>query len=384
MHLTLVSPFDPFPEHADGEAAHVGGVERVYAEVARRLADRGHDVHLVCSTDGTGGQTEHHGISVTRRRRATTVFRAPACRLYREIGETDLVQVPATYPITAPTVLRHAQREGWPALLDFHFEPRPPSTMGKAGARVYRKVGPATYDSAALVAVRSQAYAKSAPSLQGIPDEKLRVVPNGIDPDRFRPDGPARGGDYLLFVGRLVPYKGLHVLLQAVARSMDIDLPVVIAGDGPLREDLEAQAARLGVDATFLGYVPDEDLPALYRGAALTVLPSVNGQEAFGITLLESMACGTPVVASDLPGVADVATLGGLVANTGDAGSLAYQLERALDPGRLDQGSDLADRIRGSYSWEAVTDRFEAVYHEIQEGQDHGRSRPGPEEVVPA
>ncbi len=384
MELTLVSPFDPFPEQADGTGAHVGGVERVYAEVSRRLADRGHDVHLICSTDGPSQETEHAGIRVSRRHRTTTVFRAPACRLYREIGDTDLVQVPATYPITGPTVLRQAQRLDLPAVLDFHFEPRPPSPLGKAGAQVYRTVGPSTYTAADLVTVRSRAYAESAPSLDQVPDTKLRVVPNGIDPERFTPYGPALNGGYLLFVGRLVPYKGLEVLLDALDRSMEIDRPLVVAGDGPLRGELEAQADTLGVDATFLGYVPDDELPALYRGAALTLLPSANGQEAFGITLLESMACGTPVVASDLPGVADVARLGGLVATAGDAGGLAHQIERALDPGRLDRGPDLAQPIREGYSWEAVTDRFEAVYREILDPGPTPSHGPDAEEVVPA
>lgn len=380
MHLTLVSPFDPFPQQADGEAAHVGGVERVYAEVATRLADRGHDVHLICSTDGPSGQDEHRGISLTRRHRTTTVFRAPACRLHREIGSTDLVQVPATYPLTAPTVLRHAQHAGLPAVLDFHFEPRPPSAVGKAAAQVYRALGPATYPSATLVTVRSHAYAESAPSLEAVPESKLRVVPNGIDRDRFRPEGPQEGQP-ILFVGRLVPYKGLEVLLKALAMAPHIDRELVVAGDGPLRDDLEALAGRLDVEATFLGYVPDEQLPNLYRDAALTVLPSVNGQEAFGITLLESMACGTPVVASELPGVAEVARLGGLTAPPGDPQALAEQLEGALAPGRLDRGSALAEPIRRTYSWEAVTDRFEAAYREILEGSQPSGEPPTAAEV---
>src|SRR5688500_2106645 len=135
--------------------------------------------------------------------------------------------------------------------------------------------------------------------------------------------------------------------------------------DGPLRLPLRQLAARLGVDAHFLGHVPDEELPALYRGARLTVLPSVNKQEAFGICLIESMACGTPVLASALPGVKDVAEVGGLTAIPGDVDSLAVQLKAALEPGRLQRGAALSAKVGRLYSWDAVTDRLLEVYADV-------------------
>jgi glycosyltransferase involved in cell wall biosynthesis len=159
------------------------------------------------------------------------------------------------------------------------------------------------------------------------------------------------------------------------------NVPLVVAGDGPLRPRLQELARRLQVDVRFLGHVPDEDLPRLYANARVTVLPSVTGQEAFGIALVESMACGTPVIASSLPGVADVARLGGLVAQTGDAQSLANQLSAALDGAALPQGPPLAKRIHASFSWDAVTDRVVDVYREILERRAGG---PRPAEVTSA
>ncbi len=365
MHITLVSPFDPTPRASEDGKAHVGGVERVFANLSSHLDRRGHEVRVVCSTDGNESEGGLDGIEFVREQRAGTLFRAPLVNLAKRIEpDTDVVHVAATYPFTTPTVLRRAGKLDVPAVLDFHFEPHPDSILGQLAASVYRRLAPRAYRRADAVLVNSREYARTAPSLDTIPEERWRELPNGIEPDRFTPEGPERSGEYMLFVGRLVPYKGLEVLLEAIGDS-EIRLPLLIAGDGPRRQALEERAAQLDVDASFLGYVPGDQLPGLYRGARFTVLPSVNQQEAFGICLLESMACGTPVVASDLPGVGQVAREGGLVARPGDAGELRKQIQRALDPGMLPSGRSLADKIHERYAWSAVTDRLLDIYSQV-------------------
>ena len=366
MRATLVCPFNPYPRHTDPRKAHVGGVERVYAEVSKAMARRGHEVTLVCSTRGPPQVAVQDAVRIVRAPRRLTVLRAPVADFTGRIPpDSDAVMVAATYPFTTPAVLRHAARRGIPSVLDFHFEPAPESAIGRLGAALYLRFGPRAYGLADQVVVRSMAYARSVRSLRAIPERRWSVVPNGIDTQRFTPDGPRRDGDYMLFVGRLVPYKGLEVLIRALARQ-PAGIPLVVAGDGPLRAGLEGLATRLNVDVRFIGRVEDAELPALYRGARLTILPSVNRQEAFGITLLESMACGTPVVASALPGVADVARLGGLVAQVGDAGDLSQKVASALEGG-LPRGAALAHAIHRGYSWEAVTDRLLEVLAQVKD-----------------
>lgn len=337
----------------------------MFLEVSRRLAKRGHDVTLLCSTQDPAMTRAEQGVTVVRAPRRATFLSAPIARLAAGIeGDADVVHVAATYPFTTPAVLRRAQQLRIPSVLDFHFEPAPSDAFGRLAAQVYRRIGPRAYSSCAVALVRSMAYGHSSPSLVGVPPDRWRVVPNGVDPDHFNANGPARAGEYVLFVGRLVSYKGVDVLLRAMAR-LPAGIPLYIAGDGPLRQALRAQARLLGVEVRFLGRVPDDELPALYRGALVTVLPSTNAQESFGITLLESMACGTPVVASRLPGVAEVATVGGLLAEPGDAASLARNLRTALRPGLLPRGAGLARTVHATYSWDAVTDRLETVYREL-------------------
>ncbi|MFA5944807.1 MAG: glycosyltransferase family 4 protein [Candidatus Thermoplasmatota archaeon] len=369
MRITLVSPFDPNPRPGSAGSERVGGVERVFEQVSRNLARRGHDVTLICSTQDAPASQSEHGVNVVRAPRHATFLEAPVTWLSRSIAkDADVVHVAATYPFTTPAVLRRAHALGIPSVLDFHFEPSPGTMFGRLAASFYRHIGPRVYPLCSVALVRSLSYGHSSPSLGRVPADRWRVVPNGIDPTRFKPDGPARPGDYLLFVGRLVAYKGVDTLLKAMA-SLRPGLPLYIVGEGPAGPALRAQAKALQLDVQFLGRVPDEQLPPLYRGARLTVLPSVNTQECFGISLVESMACGTPVVASRLPGVAEVAAVGGLLADPGDAGSLARHLKGALTPGALPRGPALAAVAHATYSWDAVTDRLESVYQEIVAGR---------------
>jgi glycosyltransferase involved in cell wall biosynthesis len=380
MRVTLVSPFDPMPSAAQDENAHWGGVEQVFLQVSRNLAKRGHEVTVLCSTDGESRTSTEEGVEVARVRRSGTLFRTPLVNLAGHLRDTDLVQVAATYPFTTAPVLRSARDWGIPSVLDFHFEPVPQSAMGRLAAAAYRTTAPSKYRVADAVLLRSMEYGENSPSLRRVPKSRWRVLPNGIDENRFRTNGDTLEGDYILFVGRLIPYKGVDVLLRALARH-PVPIPLVVAGDGPLRASLQSQARRLGVEAHFLGHVSDERLPSLYRGARVSVLPSVNRQEAFGISLVESMACGTPVVASALPGVRRVAEHGGLSVPPGDVDALGTALREACVPGRLPRGPALSRKIHSRFSWQAVTRRLEGIYEQVlTESVDHegGKTDPDP------
>src|SRR5439155_7416026 len=119
----------------------------------------------------------------------------------------------------------------------------------------------------------------------------VEIVPNGVDVREF-PLGRASSRSGVLCVGRLVPYKGVDVLLRAWPRVREATgETLTIVGDGPERARLEAMAPRDG-SVRFAGRLPRDELLRAYAAARLTVLPSANGQEAFGIALLESMAAG--------------------------------------------------------------------------------------------
>jgi phosphatidylinositol alpha-mannosyltransferase len=200
---------------------------------------------------------------------------------------------------------------------------------------------------------------------------EIRIVPNGCDVDRFSAAQPVRGlppGRRMLWVGRLDPQKGFRV---AVAAFRDLaathaDLSFVVAGDGRDRDAVDALPPPVRHRVVMLGAVPHERLPGYHAASDVFVSPAL-GQESFGIVLVEAMAAGVPVVASDIEGYREVVRSGvdGLLVPPGRAGELAEGVRRVLaDPGlaaRLrDAGRGRADRFR----WDRVVIDVEAAYRE--------------------
>ncbi|WP_423192320.1 glycosyltransferase [Cupriavidus sp. H18C2] len=205
--------------------------------------------------------------------------------------------------------------------------------------------------------------------------DRIVVVPNGIDVDRFRPAPALRGamrarlgisaGTRLaLNVGRLVPEKAQALLLQAFARIDPVTLPVhlLIAGGGPLQQALADQIASLGLASrvTLLG--PRHDVPALLNAADTFVLSS--DIEGLPMVLVEALASGCPVVATDAPGVREVLADQGTLVPRGDAGALSAAMDAALRQGRGSPSDEASRRahVMGRFSIDAVARRWLAIY----------------------
>jgi rhamnosyl/mannosyltransferase len=211
--------------------------------------------------------------------------------------------------------------------------------------------------------------------------EKCRVVPFGIETERFAPT-PAtltraeqlratHQRPVVLFVGRLIYYKGAEVLVRAMA---DVDADLVMIGSGPLEGQLRALATSLGIGerVTFLPPVDDAELAAWYRAADVFCLPSVARSEAYGLVQLEAHASGTPVVSTNLPtGVPWVNRDGetGLVVPPGDAPALAAALRDVLsdDALRARMGAHARERALSTFGVSAMVDGTLAVYDEALE-----------------
>jgi phosphatidylinositol alpha-mannosyltransferase len=200
----------------------------------------------------------------------------------------------------------------------------------------------------------------------------IRIVPNGVDVERFaEPGPPAEGlpqGRRVLWVNRLDPQKGFPVMLRAfesLARERP-DVCLVVAGDGPDRAAADRLPERARARLVRLGTVPHEQLQR-YHAAADVFASAATGQESFGIVLVEAMAAGVPVVATDIAGYREVVRheVDGLLVPPGDAPALAAAIGRVLDDPELASRLSAAGRERASaFSWDVVVPRLEEVYVE--------------------
>ncbi|MCK8610148.1 glycosyltransferase [Agromyces sp. C10] len=211
---------------------------------------------------------------------------------------------------------------------------------------------------------------------------RARVIPLGVDLGRYHADpqpdagpgpdaDPARSADRRVvvgFAGRLVPEKGVGVLLEAL--SHDDRLSARVAGDGPAAAGLRTAAARggLGDRIEFVGPLAPEELPAFYRSVDVIAVPSIptrSWTEQFGRVAIEAMASGIPVVASDAGALPDVVGGAGIVVPVGDPQALASALVEAGGP-RARELRDLGLARAASCSWAAIGEAYRDLYRSVQ------------------
>jgi len=224
--------------------------------------------------------------------------------------------------------------------------------------------------------------------LLGIPAERITVTYEAPAPI-FRPIEPesarvtARGrygieGRYILFVGTLQPTKNLARLIEAYAlarQHTDFNQSLVVVGQqGWQYQDIFARISGLGLQdhVIFTGFVPDEDLPALYSGADVFVLPSLY--EGFGLPVVEAFACGTPVIASNVASLPEVAGDAAILVNPTDIEGLAQALERVCTDAGLRQAMRQAGLARAAqFSWRTCAEQTRQVYRRVWTQQRNGR-----------
>jgi glycosyltransferase involved in cell wall biosynthesis len=187
------------------------------------------------------------------------------------------------------------------------------------------------------------------------PVEARRVRVVGHVVREFAARSEAAAGEHALVVARLAPEKGVDVAIDACARAR---LPLVVAGDGPLRAELEARAASAGADVRFTGRVDDATLAALRARAAVALVPS-RSAETFGLAAAEAMAAGVPVVASAIGALPELVGLKAVVA-PGDAAALAAAARRRWRNAAA--GEDGLRRVRVACGPAEVAARLRAVY----------------------
>ena len=356
----------------------VGGIENHIRLLARGLRNEGVDASVLVTNTGPATQRQTiDGVPVTKTRRQAHLLSTPISLSYfaelrRQTQSADLVHLHAPYPPAelAQLLLGH----GKPAVISYHSDIIRQRRTGKLYAPLLRKV----LQRAALVAASSPAYIESSPFLQEV-RQKCRVIHYGIETERFEETEQVRGdaqrlrnqyGDLplLLFIGRLRHYKGVDVLIRAMPR---INARLLIVGTGPMQETWQnlAQAQNLAEKVFFLGDASDKEALAARYAADLFVLPSTNRAEALGIVQLEAMACGLPVVCTELgTGTSYVNRDGvtGLVVPPNDPHALTVAINRlhAAPALRAKMGVEGRRRVRSEFSLQEMVRKTITFYEE--------------------
>jgi len=381
MKIALVSPYD---------WAVPGGVNSHVRPLAAQFIRAGHSVQVIAPSSRRGSHD---------------------CEYLTVIGES-VIGLPASGSVAnvslsfdlGPRVKRILAHEGFDVVhIHEPFMPLLPFQF----IRYSRATNVVTFHATREGGSRLYAYARfiikpwwsrlrgriavSRPALRMIgryfPD-RYRIIPNGVDCSFFAQASPipryADGKRNILFLGRLEKRKGLPFLLEAYAQLKE-EMPdtrlIVVGGDGGLRPACERYVERKGLsDVVFAGYVPDAEKPRYFKTAQVYCAPN-TGAESQGIVLLEAMAAGIPIVASQIEGFAEVLSDGqeGLMVPPRDSQGLSATLKRLLsdeEAGREMGKRGAATALR--YSWDRVSGEILNYYEQVMNGRHGEHGGPGP------
>ena len=367
--VAIIAPYLSSPDTKDADV-RIGGVERYVTELAKALSGIQRDVTLITPSKATG-RSRLGQIPVIQIKRTGIVQGAPLFNpldLLSVIKGFDIVHTQATYPLFSDQNPVLARVRDIPSVVTYHFEPTPTSSLGRIAGGLYEATLARMTRWSDRIILSTESYKRSTRLLKSGFDEKIRYVPMGVDTGFFAPDPSLRTEPRFLFVGRLVPYKDIPLLIKAM-EIVNRTLPsheLAIVGTGELEDSLKAVARESAAKVRFLGRVDDAELLRLYRTSTAMVLASHDHQEAFGMTLVESMSCGTPVIAARIPGVMDVASVGGTVVDPESADALAEAMIAAASSTHgPEEKVRLHSIVEDRFSWRSVASRTSSVYDEL-------------------
>jgi glycosyltransferase involved in cell wall biosynthesis len=272
---------------------------------------------------------------------------------------------------------------------DLTFFDHPEWHQGSKAMVFRRAITVAARRAAALVCVSRRTAERL--DAEAPPRGPVYVVPHGVDHVRFRPDEPSPGYDqevfarlgvtqpFVVFTGTLEPRKAVPDLVAAFdhAASSRPDLRLVLAGRpgwGSAAVDRALATARNRDRVLRLGYVADDDLPALVRGACVVAYPAL--EEGFGLPALEALACGTPLVTTEGSVMADMADGAAIVVPPGAPGSLAEAMGAVVDAGGDVARRELGLAVAARHTWDAAARGHVAAYRAATGALDPGVSGP--------
>jgi glycosyltransferase involved in cell wall biosynthesis len=366
-----------------------GGLENYVLNLSQALVRRGHDVTFIASNPMLE-KTESWSEGVR-------ILKLPSVDPARHLGRhvpimpTFPLELSHEHPQIIHTHVPHfiygaelsvvlARLRKIPSVVTFHHRESYSSPFyARAFFGFYNRVClPLILKTDAIVCT-SKSYFENVPELQKV-RSKVHVIPVGVDTNRFTPKKRnlqlrqnLSKDCIVLFVGRLVSYKGLECLVDSARYVLQNyrHVKFVVVGSGILEKTLKDRILRLGLQSVFRleGRVPESILAAYYASSDVLVFPTQNELDGFGIVQLEAMSSGIPVVATDLPGVKDaVSSTGfGKLVPAGDPASLGNSIVEVLSKANSFSPGQMHETIREVYDWNKVAEKMERLYESLRQ-----------------
>ncbi len=355
----------------------VGGIETVAKNISDLLQEKV-DMSVLTCKKGPSSITENvHGVNVTRAGSLGSAFSTPISPsffgMFRKVAkDRDIIHIQSPFPLAEFASIIH--KLNGKLMLTWHSDIIKQKVMGK----IYMPFLKRTLERADLIVVSAPAMIKNSNILSDY-EEKCHIIPLGIDVSPFESSAKMmesadsvrkkyckKGEKMVLFVGRLVYYKGVKYLIDA---AKDVESKIIIVGDGPLKAELNAQASSLGIKdrIIFATNVSNEMLPAYYHACDLFVLPSCAPSEGFGLVQLEAMSCSKPVVSTNLPTAVPWVNqhdISGLIVPACDSNALSEAINRILsdDALRARLGMGARERVLKEFTRAVMADRYYNAY----------------------
>lgn len=387
MKICQVAPCFPYQEYLQGKLIekgyHIGGVERHVFEISKALTNRGHSVTVLTT-------------------------RSPFHREYHEIDEIEVVRVPYGIPLYSssvpfhlfwhlkqhdydlihahtpnPTIADLACLKNWgekPFILTYHNDIAKNSGIGKIISYIYNNtLGTFLLKNSDLIITTTMSYAQKSTNLKRF-KHNIRVIPNGVDLNKFNKNVDKEKikmyykipieSKVILFIGVIEEYKGIEYLIKAFKKVLNYEKKsyLIIVGAGTLSKKLKEMTLKLEIpdNVIFAGYAKDSDLPYHYSACDIFVLPSISEKEGFGIVQIEAMACGKPVICTNLPGVSEVDKdeVASIHVPSKDSEALANAIIELLEDENLaiKKGANGRKLVEEKYTWDKVAKMTEKVY----------------------
>ena len=349
---------------------HLGGMENCVQEISRQLTKDNYSVNIFTSNIGVQAKTDDSKTPPVHRLSSIEFAHTPIIfSLFSRLSKVpkkSIIHVHIAQALTPEIVLLISKLRHIPYITHIHLDVDASGIFGIFLAPYKRLFLTPVLRNAAKVICLSQEQKKEITEKYNLPDKKVIVIPNGVGSEYFlKRSIKDKGHIHILFVGRLVKQKNLSLLINAVSRvKQNIILDIV--GDGEERKNLEELVKKLKITNVFFhGEKHGVELLLFYKNADIFAMPSLK--EGVSLSLLEAMATGLPVIASDVTGMQDLVSGCGILVKDPNIQSFAQAIKKLAGNTQLRQEFSQHSQSKAKeFSWKKTVMKIEEIYKEVQ------------------